>query len=302
MQDLYFGIRLDGYKNMKKIFRTLILFIVVMLGLFTICSVKTFADEEATEEQAIYICQSEEGETLYVILNGEVALLSDDNETWYETTYKKIDNYLYIYNKENEGEALLFAINDDKTLTPIDHIVPNETPEEEQLGFFESNWDTIVSALLGTTGGLGLLFGIAGLILKRLKKRIAQNEEQAKANGQDTSTLKALQNRLDDAQQGLAIANAKIEELTNKVIENNEQFKTNLIKEINSFKAEIIKEYGDKVITMGEHFEAIMSILSLIANNSDDIVKNGASRLISDLVNEAKKEVENNGEKEELQD
>ena len=45
-----------------------------------------------------------------------------------------------------------------------------------------------------------------------------------------------------------------------------------------------------------------MKILDLIANNSEDIVKTGASRLISEMVEEAQKGVTNNGEQEELQE
>lgn len=286
---------------MKKILKTLILFFAIFIGFFTICNVITYAEEEATEEQAIYICHFEEDETLYVILNGEKALLSMDNETWYETTYKKIDNYLYIYNFENEGEALLFAINEDKTLTPIDHIVPNETPEEEQLGFFEENWKTIISALLGTASGVSLLCAAVGFLIKKLTKATEDAKKKAEENGSNTEVLNGLAKGLQQAQQDLVIAYNKIEELTVKLQNNNEQFKTNLLNNINAFKNEIITNYGDKVILMDEHYKDILNILDLIANNSEDIVKAGASRLISEMVEEAKKEVAKDGEKEELQ-
>lgn len=214
---------------MKKIFKTLIVFFVILIGFFTVCSVKVHAEDEVVEDNV-------------------------------------------------------------------------EEVEEEQLGFFEKNWQSIVSALLGTTGGLGLCFGLLKLAIKRIDKIITENKKKAEENGTDLDSLNKMANLLKQTQNDLDIAYNKLNELTNKIQTDNEQLKTNLTNSINAFKSEIIANYGNEIILMSEHYKDIMKILDLIANNSEDIVKTGASRLISEMVEEAQKGVTNNGEQEELQE
>lgn len=214
---------------MKKIFKTLIVFFVILIGFFTVCSVKVHAEDEVVEENV-------------------------------------------------------------------------EQVEEEQLGFFEENWKSIVSALLGTTGGLGLCFGLLKLAIKRIDKIITESKKKAEENGANTDALTRMANLLKQTQNDLDIAYNKLNELTNKIQTDNEQLKTNLTNSINAFKSEIIANYGNEIILMSEHYKDIMKILDLIANNSEDIVKTGASRLISEMVEEAQKGVTNNGEQEELQE
>lgn len=214
---------------MKKIFKTLIVFFVILIGFFTVCSVKVHAEDEVVEENV-------------------------------------------------------------------------EQVEEEQLGFFEENWKSIVSALLGTTGGLGLCFGLLKLAIKRIDKVITESKKKAEENGANTDALTRMANLLKQTQNDLDIAYNKLNELTNKIQTDNEQLKTNLTNSINAFKSEIIANYGNEIILMSEHYKDIMKILDLIANNSEDIVKTGASRLISEMVEEAQKGVTNNGEQEELQE
>ena len=122
---------------MKKIFKTLIVFFVILIGFFTVCSVKVHAEDEVVEDNV-------------------------------------------------------------------------EEVEEEQLGFFEKNWQSIVSALLGTTGGLGLCFGLLKLAIKRIDKIITENKKKAEENGTDLDSLNKMANLLKQTQNDLDIAYNKL--------------------------------------------------------------------------------------------
>lgn len=183
----------------------------------------------------------------------------------------------------------------------IDETTEETTTEEvveEEQGFFEKNWGVLLSSLLGTTSGLSLLIVFLIKVAKKVKGLVDDTSSNAKANGKNTEALDLISKELANAQTALQQAYLEIEKLTTYIQENNDKFKEDTKQSIQNLKHEIVTDYGDKVIMMEQAYTNIMEILKLISENSDDIVRNGASRLINELIEESKKEVVSNGEQE----
>lgn len=168
-----------------------------------------------------------------------------------------------VENEENTEEEV-----ENNTEEPVVEEEPTqEEPEEE--GFLEENWKLIVSSLLGTSGGLGMLLYF---VLKTTKTAKGVIDSLA-ANGEtDTKT----KNSLSNASKKFEEADKKLTELIDKFEE--KQSKT---------EDKLNKIYEDNKVELNSLMNAFIDLaeaFKIMVNNSDELVKKGVSNRINKII------------------
>lgn len=173
-----------------------------------------------------------------------------------------------VENEENTEEEV-----ENNTEEPVVEEEPTQeepvVEEELEEGFLEENWKLIVSSLMGTSGGLGLLLYFVSKAIKTAKGV----SDSLVANGEtDTETKNSLSNaskKFEEADKKLTELIAKFEEKQSKAEE-----KLNKIYEDNKVE---LNSLMNAFIDLAEAFK-------IMVNNSDELVKKGVSNRINKII------------------
>lgn len=172
-----------------------------------------------------------------------------------------------VENEENTEEEV-----ENNTEEPVVEEEPTqEEPIQEEVeeGFLEENWKLIVSSLMGTSGGLGVLLYF---VLKAIKTAKGVTDSLVTNGETDTKTknvLSGASKKFEEADKKLTELIAKFEEKQSKAEE-----KLNKIYEDN--KAEL-NSLMNAFIDLAEAFK-------IMVNNSDELVKKGVSNRINKII------------------
>ena len=148
-------------------------------------------------------------------------------------------------------------------------IIEDEIVEEEpKKGYLETNWQTILSTFLGTSGGMALLFFIISKIFKRLSSTSKDSDSNVKF-------IEKLASELKVEKETIEALKAQCDELINKLeSEANEVFGT--------LKEELIQYRGN----LQKRTDLVLDILKIAYLNEKSTIESGIALEIDKRIKE----------------
>lgn len=201
-----------------------------------------------------------EGEGSYRIEEGYIVLVVDEEEL------------CIILDEEN----MTFGPYEAEEKPPLEEI-----PEEDKVGFFEKNLETIIASAIGVMGSIAAFFLMVFKAGKKVKETLDVFSGGKITAEQAVNDIKAEKEKLEKAKnqmfdeinkQGQAIKDA-ISKLESQTIN------------IESFANEMMNKYSEEIDKMVNDFKKVSESIILMANNNKELVKKGVAEEINKKIN-----------------